>query len=195
MSTDSDVIRRSRDDPHVFGELFERHARVVHRYIVRRAGVVTADDVVAETFLIAFEQRDRFRSASVSALPWLLGIATNTLNAHRRKEARHLKALSRSAEPEGDDGGLDRTADRADAVEAVRLIAARLRALPVGERDVLLLSAWGELTSEQIAAALNIPVGRVRSRLFRARRALRIPSNTTSTKEHDGGRHDAAATA
>ena len=137
MSTDSDVIRRSRDDPHVFGELFERHARVVHRYIVRRAGVVTADDVVAETFLIAFEQRDRFRSASVSALPWLLGIATNALNAHRRKEARHLKALSRSAEPEGDDGGLDRTADRADAVEAVRLIAARLRALPVGERDVL----------------------------------------------------------
>jgi RNA polymerase sigma factor (sigma-70 family) len=166
----------------------------VHRYVLRRAGPEVADDVMAETFLIAFEQRHRFRPDVDTALPWLFGIATNALNAHRRKEAKHLRALARSAEPEGGDGGLEQTAERADAAGALRRMAHRLRALPVGERDVLLLSAWADLTSEQIAAAMDIPIGRVRSRLFRARRALRIPPTSTQ-KEQDHGRHDAAATA
>jgi RNA polymerase sigma factor (sigma-70 family) len=167
----------------------------VYRYVARRAGTEVADDVVADTFLIAFEHRDRFDLSVASALPWLFGIATNALNAHRRREARHLRALASSAEPEGIDGGLTQTDERADATHAMRLIAARVRALPVGERDVLLLSAWADLTHEQIATAMGIPVGRVRSRLFRARRALRIPPTTPANKEHDSGRNDAAATA
>ncbi len=195
MTTDSDVIRRSRDSPRAFGDLFHRHATVVHRYIARRAGTDVADEVMAETFLVAFERRDRFDHAFSDARPWLLGIATNLLAAHRRREARHLHALGRAAEPEGGDGGIARVAARADATADLRRIAVRIRALPDGDRDVLLLHAWADLTSEQIAAALHIPVGTVRSRLSRARKALRGTARGTTSKEIDHGRADAAATA
>lgn len=195
MTTDSELIRRARDSPRIFGDLFHRHATVVHRYIARRAGTETADEVMAETFLVAFERRERFDHTYSDARPWLLGIATNLLAAHRRREARHLHTLARAADPEGDDGGLGRVAARADATADLHRLAARVRALPDGDRDVLLLHAWAELTSEQIAHALHIPVGTVRSRLSRARKALRGSARGTTSKEIDHGRADAAATA
>jgi RNA polymerase sigma-70 factor (ECF subfamily) len=195
MTTDSEVIERSRDSPRAFGDLFHRHATVVHRYVARRAGTEAADEVLAETFLVAFERRDRFDHSHTDARPWLLGIATTLLAAQRRREARHLHTLARAAEPEDDDGGLGRVTARADASADVRRIAARVRALPDGDRDVLLLHAWADLTTEQIATALNIPTGTVRSRLSRARKALRGTAAGTTDKEHDHGRADAAATA
>jgi RNA polymerase sigma-70 factor (ECF subfamily) len=195
MTTDSEVIQRSRDSPRAFGDLFHRHHVAVYRYIARRAGAETADEVMAQTFLIAFERRDRFDHTYTDARPWLFGIATTELAAHRRREARHLQALARTAEREDDDGGLGRVAARVDATADVRRIATRLRALPEGDRDVLLLHAWADLTTEQIAAALSIPVGTVWSRLSRARKALRETAAGTTSKETDHGRVDAAATA
>lgn len=195
MTTDSDVIRRSRDSPRAFGDLFHRHHVAVYRYIARRAGTEAADEVMSETFLVAFERRDRFDHAYTDARPWLFGIATTLLAAHRRREARHLRALARAAEREDDDGGLGRIASRVDAAADLRRIAARLHALPEGDRDVLLLHAWADLTTEQIAAALNIPVGTVWSRLSRARKALRATAAGTTSEETDHGRVDAAATA
>ncbi len=195
MSTDSDVIQRSRDHPRAFGDLFHRHHVAVYRYIARRAGTEVADEVMAETFLVAFERRERFDHTYSDARPWLFGIATTLLAAQRRREARHLNALARSAEREDDDGGLGRVAARADATADVRRIAARVRALPEGDRDVLLLHAWADLTAEQIATALNIPVGTVWSRLSRARKALRETAAGTTSKESDHGRVDTAATA
>ena len=195
MSTDSEVIQRSRDSPRAFGDLFRRHHVAVWRYIARRAGVETADEVMAETFLVAFERRDRFDHAYTDARPWLFGIATTLLAAHRRREARHLHALARAAEREDDDGGLGQVAARVDASADVRWIAVRVRALSEGDRDVLLLHAWADLTTEQIATALNIPVGTVWSRLSRARKALREPAAGTASEETDHGRVDAAATA
>lgn len=195
MSTDSDVIRRSRDSPRAFGDLFHRHAVVVHRYIARRAGTEVADEVMSETFLVAFERRDRFDHTYTDARPWLYGIATTLLAAHRRREARHLNALARAADREDDDGGLGRVAARVDATSDVRRIAGQVRALSDGDRDVLLLRAWADLTTEQIATALHIPVGTVRSRLSRARKTLRASAAGTTSKETDHGRADAAATA
>lgn len=193
MTTDSEVIRRSRDSPRAFGDLFHRHATVVHRYIARRAGTDVADEVMSETFLVAFERRDRFDHTHADARPWLLGIATVLLASYRRREARHLHTLARAAEPEDDDGGLGRVASRADATADVRRIATQVQALSDGDRDVLLLHAWADLSGEQIAAALNIPVGTVRSRLSRARKTLRASAEGTTSKEADHGRADAAA--
>lgn len=195
MSTDSEVIRRSRDSPRAFGDLYHRHAAVIHRYLARRAGTEVADEVMSETFLVAFERRDRFDHSYSDARPWLFGIATTLLTAHRRREARHLHTMARAAEREDDDGGIDRVAARADATADVRRIAARVRALSQGDRDVLLLHAWADLSSEQIAKALDIPVGTVRSRLARARKSLRQSAAGITSKEIDHGRADAAATA
>ncbi|MFF1326859.1 RNA polymerase sigma factor, partial [Streptomyces chartreusis] len=95
--TDASVVERSWADPDVFAVLFDRYADDIHRYVARRLGTEVADDLMAETFVIAFQQRRRYDLARPQARPWLYGIVTNLVGQHRRAEARRLEALSRVA--------------------------------------------------------------------------------------------------
>lgn len=170
---DASVIERSRSEPEVFEIVFRRYADQVQRYVSRRIGADAADDVVAETFLLAFRQRDRYDVSRVSARPWLYGIATNLIGRYRRSEIRHYRALARA----GVDHVAESFTDRVDAAVSAsavnRRLAAALAALPAAHRDTLLLVAWGDLSHEEAAAALRVPVGTVRSRVTRARSKLR----------------------
>jgi RNA polymerase sigma-70 factor (ECF subfamily) len=172
--TDADVIAASVDHPVRFGAIFDRHATVLHRYLVRRLGPDEADGIVGEVFRIAFERRHTFDGARVTARPWLYGIATNLLAKHRRGEARRLRAVARLASqrlaPLDPADGVD---DALDAASLWDRVAAVVTALPEPERDALLLHVWEGLSYDDVAAALGIPVGTVRSRLNRARRHLR----------------------
>jgi RNA polymerase sigma factor (sigma-70 family) len=168
--------------------LYRRHAPRLHRYVARRAGSDAADDVASETFLVAFERRASFDSAWDDAAPWLFGIATVLIHKHRRAEARIFRTLARAA---GDEAAPDehaRAADLIDASAQLKTMATHVRRMSTADRDTLLLYAWAELSYEQIAAAMQVPIGTVRSRLNRARRVLR---NTTS-KETEHGRTDPA---
>lgn len=185
MSSDSSVIEGSIATPALFGELFHRHAKAIHRYVARRAGDAVADDVTSETFLIAFERRANFDPAYSDARPWLHGIATNLLHRHRVAEARVFKTLERMPlDPESHDprAAVD---EGIDAARTITVMARAIRRLSTGDRDCLLLYAWADLSYEQIAAALNIPVGTVRSRLNRARRALRSGTALTEERENE----------
>lgn len=185
MSSDSDIIERSMRTPSVFAELFHRHAASVHRYAARRAGNDAADDVTSETFLIAFERRDRFDLSAADARPWLFGVATNLLHRRRVAEARVFGLLERlPAETAVDDPSFT-IDERADAARAVRAMAHAIRKLSTGDRDCLLLYAWADLSYEQIAVALTIPVGTVRSRLNRARRTVRTISDPSKEGKHE----------
>jgi RNA polymerase sigma-70 factor, ECF subfamily len=73
---DAAVIRASMTDPERFAILVRRHAPAIQRYITRRIGAVAAEDVVAETFLVAFRQRAGYADDGRDCLPWLYGIAT-----------------------------------------------------------------------------------------------------------------------
>jgi RNA polymerase sigma factor (sigma-70 family) len=173
VRTDSEIIERSRDDPAAFGELFDRHAPAIHRYAQRRTDVAVADDVMAQTFLVAFERRLDFRTEHQHAAPWLYGIANNLIRRHRRDEVRSLRALERvgsAPAPDDDSAGV---ADRLDAAAAVRALAPVLRSMPRAQRETVLLHAWTELSYEEIAEAMDVPIGTVRSRLNRARTTLR----------------------
>lgn len=179
MSTDSEIIQRSLEEPGAFSEIFERHVRPVGGYIRRRVGTDAVDDVLSETFLVAFRRRASFDLRIESARPWLLGIATKVVKSHRAAEARQWRAFEASASAEGVGIEMPHAASdsRIDADAALRALAPRIAALAARDRDTLLLHAWGDLTYEQIATALGVPVGTVRSRLNRVRRKLAPPGS------------------
>jgi RNA polymerase sigma-70 factor (ECF subfamily) len=181
--SDTELIVGSTADPELFAGLFDRHAVAVHRYLGRRVGDL-ADDLLSETFLIAFRRRSTYRPEHLEVRPWLMGIATNVVHGHKRSEQRRYRALARaSAEPPQTGSATDESHDRVVA-EAMRApLAAALAGLKDRDRDVLLLFAWEQLSYEEIAAALDVPVGTVRSRLNRARRQTRAALGTTSPFE------------
>ncbi|MFC7381145.1 RNA polymerase sigma factor [Sphaerisporangium rhizosphaerae] len=170
--SDSGVIQASLREPERFAELFDRHAAVLHRYVVRRLGPDHAEDVVAETFTRAFEKRHKYAIHRADALPWLYGIATNIIGTHRRAEVRGYRALARTGEDPVLVAFDERVVAEVTASAIRKRLAAALARLGQGERHVLLLIAWGDLTYEETAQALNVPVGTVRSRLSRARRKV-----------------------
>src|SRR3954454_24580914 len=95
--SEGEVTAASLREPARFGAIFDRHATVLHRYLVRRLGPDEADGIVGELFRIAFERRHTFAPGRVRARPWLYGIATNLLAKHRRGEARRRRAVARLA--------------------------------------------------------------------------------------------------
>jgi DNA-directed RNA polymerase specialized sigma24 family protein len=131
---DARLIAESGDAPERFGAVFDRHAPAIHGYIARRLGRDAADDLVAETFLVAFSRRDRYDRNQPSARPWLYGIATRLISRHRRDEVRFFRAIARSgidpaAEPVADEG-----ARRADARMLRQRLAGALAALSATDR-------------------------------------------------------------
>jgi RNA polymerase sigma factor (sigma-70 family) len=185
-SSDGAAIVDSLERPEGFAVIFDRHYVAVHRYLSRRSRA-QADDLASMTFVVAFERRGSFRPSSTSALPWLFGIATNLMHERHRVERRERGAISLlgseqldAVEGSGRAAGDDDHADR---------LTQALAALDSAQLDVLLLFAWEELSYEEIAEALNVPLGTVRSRLARARAHLRSRLEPTSTnpdrsKEH-----------
>jgi RNA polymerase sigma-70 factor (ECF subfamily) len=158
-------------EPKAFEAIFDRHFDEVHKYLHRRAGRDIADELAAETFVVAFEARARCR-ASGTALPWLYGIATNLLRRRRRDEGRRLRAYGRS--------GVDRSvvyeneaARRVEASAHGAHLARALAAMRPRERDALLLYALADLSYDEIASALEVPIGTVRTWLHRARETAR----------------------
>jgi RNA polymerase sigma-70 factor (ECF subfamily) len=170
---DAAVIARSRREPEAFAALFRRHAPVIQRYVIRRIGADAAEDVVAETFLLAFCQRDGYDLSRADARPWLYGIATNLIGRRRRDEIRLYRALARTGADPVTEPFTDRVNAAVSATAANRALASELARLPAGHRDALLLVAWGDLSYEEAAVALGVPTGTVRSRLHRARARLR----------------------
>lgn len=169
---DSEAISASIRAPVGFATIFDRHFDAVHAYLQRRAGADLADELSAQTFLVAFDKRRGYDRSQSDARPWLFGIATNLLRRHHRDEVRQLRAYARSAaDPvlyafDGVEARLDATKMRRELVDA-------LAGLPAEELDALLLYAWAQLSYPEIADALSIPTGTVRSRLSRARRRIR----------------------
>ncbi|MFJ4996605.1 RNA polymerase sigma factor [Microbacterium sp. NPDC088619] len=173
MSTDSEIIRRSLGRPEAFAELFDRHARAVNAFAAYRIGSDAAEDVLSETFLVAFRRRADFDLSKDSAAPWLLGIASRLIRRHRAVEARHWRAFAAVV---GEDhvslGGLDEAMRRVDAERELRALRERITALAPKDRETLLLYAWQGMSYDDVADALGVPVGTVRSRLNRVRRRL-----------------------
>jgi RNA polymerase sigma factor (sigma-70 family) len=142
--------------------------------VAGRLGPDVADDLAAETFLVAFRRRERFDPARGAVRSWLYGIATNLVGQHRRAEARRYRALAKVAEvpPAASESEGERIAQRVSARTLRRPLMLALAGLPAGDRDLLLLVSLGGLSYEEVALALSIAPGTVGSRLNRARRKV-----------------------
>lgn len=170
---DAAIISQSVEQPELFGIIYDRYAADIHRYAMRRLGDSHADDLTAETFLVAFRARQRYDTARRSARPWLYGIAAHLIGKHRRGEVRALRALARTGVDPVVESWADSADSRVTAQSAQASLAGALAGLSPGDRHVLLLIAWADLSYQEIADALSIPLGTVRSRLNRARRKVR----------------------
>ena len=146
-----------------FSELYEQFAGHVLAYARRHTNRDDAEDVVAETFHVAWRRRDVVPD---EPLPWLIGVAHNVLRAQWRAARRSTPAdtLERLADVAGDsqEVGVERR------LELVQLLAK----LPDHEREALLLVAWDDLSADQAARVLGISAGAVRVRIHRARKRL-----------------------
>lgn len=167
--TDAELAARFLTDPELFTEVHDRYFSVIYRYVAGRLGAQVAEDVAAETFLVAFDRRATFDAGRGELRVWLFGIATNLVARHRRKEARHFRALARLEAAPAVEGHENRIVT---AAALLPQLAAALSRLSQGERDVLLLVALGQLSYEEVAEALGISRGTVGSRLSRARKKL-----------------------
>lgn len=154
-----------------FDTVFAAEFPALHRYVTRRVGASTADDLTAETFTVAFRNWGKL-DPEREVRPWLYGIAANLMRHHWRKERRMLRAYARTGvDPVFADG--DEAAERADAGARRRELAEMLAALSRDEREILLLHAWAGLTDTEIAQALGLPLGTMKSRFSRTREKLR----------------------
>ena len=184
---DAVIVRESLADPELFAILVRRHAPALQRYVTRRIGAVAAEDVVAETFLVAFRQRAGYADDGRDCLPWLYGIATRLVHRHWRSESAQLRLLART----GTDPVTESFTERVDATvcgTAVKpRLAGALAKLPASQRDALLMYAWAGLSYEQIATATAVPLGTVQSRISRARQRLRrqLADLNPASTQHD----------
>jgi RNA polymerase sigma-70 factor (ECF subfamily) len=129
-----------------------------------------ADDLVQETFLRAFQARDRYRLGS-NARAWLYKILTNAAHSARRRELRDLRLRERFA---SEPMPADNAAERPSLPKSRVAIGNALAALPEPYRKVVEMTDVDGLSYREVAARLDVPIGTVMSRLHRARRRLRV---------------------
>jgi len=153
-----------------FAELFARYREPVFGFFRRRCGQeARAEELAQDVFLAVlrgtehWEPRARFRT-------WVYAIAMKMLWAERRKAAREAGAVPVEAAEFASSGALPDAVGETDDALAVRQAVTRL---DEADREVLLLREYEQLRYDEIAAVLDVPVGTVRSRLFRARMALK----------------------
>lgn len=159
--------------------LFASHADAVYAYAMSRIGPVEAPDVVSETFVVACRRID---DVPEHALPWLLATARRHISTHRRSQGRRerlVEALRKhvTAQPEGRESA---HAVRHDIANAMSQLSAR-------DQEVLIVSAWFDLTAKDAALVLGCSAPAYSVRLHRARMRLRRQLLPPSKAHHGSG--------
>jgi RNA polymerase sigma-70 factor (ECF subfamily) len=177
-----------------FELLYAKHGPAVKAYVLRRAGASSADDVVAEVFVVCWR---RFEEVPVDPLPWLLGVARRVLSTQRRGERRrgalHERLVQRAGGPlvetpehlaedasngfvadvsGGWTGATPRLDDGVLAGLSDAALAGALARLSEADRELLLLIAWDGLSPAEAATIIGVKPATARVRLLRARRRL-----------------------
>ncbi len=168
--TDAEIIAESLEDGAAFGEIFERHHDSIFRYVARRVDTSTAGDLAADVFVIAFSLRHRYDLSAPNGRPWLYGIARNLVRDHRRRGGRASAAYLRFAL----DADTTHPGPEAEAEARLRVEQLRRALKKLNERDAeaLIMYAVDGMEYGEIAQALGLKLGTVKSSINRARRKI-----------------------
>ncbi|XVQ10730.1 RNA polymerase sigma factor [Spirillospora sp. CA-255316] len=157
-------------DARRFTAIYDACRQRVWAYAAARAGRQAADDVVSETFAVAWR---RLGDVPEPALPWLLGVARNVLRDRYREEARRAAFTTDFAgEPPPGRGGAAAEGDIAERVAERLAVLRAMAALPDGDREILILVAWQGLSPKDAAKVVGCSATALRVRLHRARKRL-----------------------
>jgi RNA polymerase sigma-70 factor (ECF subfamily) len=178
QADDALVLRAQNGDHDAFGELVNRHQRRVWMVCRQYVGVGEADAAAQDSLVKAFTRIGDFdRRAAFST--WLTRIAINTCLDELRRRRREAVV---DGEPEGDDqpdlifrvpdGGVG-PEDRSMQKQAVASLEVLEKGLPPRQREIFRLRFYTEMELEEIAAALDVNVGTVKTQLHRAVHRLR----------------------
>ncbi len=152
-----------------FRRIFDSSYPKLMAYVRRRADDSTVDDVVAETFLVAWRRRTEFLTLD-QPLPWLYGVAGNQLRNQNRSSNRHLRLVSKAAlEPTETIPGADADIDSNEAADRVR---EALTTLSFDDQETLRLVAWEHLSYKEAAQTLQCSSDAFAQRLRRAKQRL-----------------------
>jgi RNA polymerase sigma-70 factor, ECF subfamily len=160
------MVAFSKGSTNAFGELFSRYKQPLFGFFRRRvADPALAEELTQETFLAILHASSHYEP-SATFRTYLYAIAFNILRANRRKTA--FRAMFFGGEAVG-----DREPAMRSTIDTVVLLRDAVGKLEKVDREVLLLREFEELSYAEIAQLLKLPLNTVRSRLFRARMALR----------------------
>jgi len=174
------IERCVRGDNEAFNELIRRFEKQVYNLAYRLTGNHDdAEDVASEAFVRAYNAIRRFRGASALST-WLYRIVTNVyLDERKRRAARPQSSLEEYLDvPDGQvkrqiEDSSPGPEEMAEQAERHSILQTAIDSLPDFQKTMIVLYHVQELPYEEIAQILNMPVGTVKSRLNRARRALR----------------------
>ncbi len=172
LDHERDLIERAKQDPEAFAAIYQRHHRMLLNYVYRRTGDVHAtEDLVADVFLIVLRSLSGYRYRGVPLRFWLLRIATNAVNRWARRNRRRMRELKEADQVPG------RTMSRTRGEVDSEFLANAMLSLPPRYQSVLSLYHLEGLSVKETAAVIGCREGTVRSRLTRARNALRAKLN------------------
>jgi RNA polymerase sigma-70 factor, ECF subfamily len=174
MTTDAQLIRRAREDPDAFAELYRRHADAIDRFLRVRTQAGVASELTAETFAQAALSLRRFRDEREgSALPWLYGIARNLVRTFHERQRVEQRARARLGMPlHSYELDIEYAEDRLDAERLAPALHEALHALPLSQRKALELRVHDDLPYAQVAVALGCSEVAARIRVTRALSSL-----------------------
>src|SRR5262245_31491990 len=172
QSDEQRMLEFQRGRAAAFEELFNRHRNRIYAFFRRRlSDTARAEDLTQETFVVVLRGTERYEPRA-KFLTYLFAIAMKLLWGERRKQVRELRAGGEVEE-------LGRESDPAAAIW-VRDVLSRMDAF---HREILMLREYEQLSYDEIAELVEIPLNTVRSRLFRARREFKaLLEQETSAK-------------
>ena len=172
---DGELVEQVRaGNTEAFGELVDRHRGAVYRAALAALGnEAEAEDIAQEALVLAYRRIDQFRG-DASVRTWMVSISWRlSLSRRRRLWWKVDKNASRDGEQHMLRDVTPSPEQRMQSAQFVRTLQEQIRKLPPKLRDALLLAAAGDLTQDEIAAALNIPASTFRGRVRDARLRLK----------------------